>query len=227
MATTATNVIAKFRVRYPDCDTTTAQALLDDVLKEVYTRIDIRGKEITLDVTDGTREYDLNVDITSIKEVIYKPSSSETAWVVLRATNIDLLDAQNPYWRTDLTESAPTYYYVRGAASTDTAKNVIGFINIPPTTTSGGYPIIAIQCTQWAQVSTSETLPSNLLNDNVIVYGMRFYWAVEKGLDDQIRKWKELYEDEIGKNAIHVRGLSGDDDPQYLYSPVFTLTPSV
>ena len=228
MASTATVVIAKFNNRFPDCSSADAQVLLSDVIKEIYTRMQVRNKEVTLNVTDGTREYALDVDITAIQAVIYKPSSDESEWVILEATNTDKEDAINPYWRTDLTEDDPTKYYVTSATDTDTAKNVIGFIHIPDTTTSAGYPIVAIQCTHYAALTTSETMPSNLLNDNVLTYGMRYYYAIEKGMDDkEISKWRTLYEDEIAKNTNHLRNLSGDDDPTIIYSPVYTLTQSV
>ena len=87
--------------------------------------------------------------------------------------------------------------------------------------------IVAMQVTKWAALTGSETMPSNLLNDNVLVYGMRYYWAIERDDDNAIQKWKTLYEDEISKNAIHLRNLMGDDDPTYIASPVFNLTQSV
>jgi len=225
-------VLDRFRHKYPECLATSgnysAQSLLSDVLKELYGRLPIiRQTEVTLNVTDGTREYAFDVDVTAIQEIIYKPTADETGWVVLSATNIDKLDASDPYWRTDLTEGPPDTYYIKGAPDSDTAKNMIGFIPIPDTTTSGGYPIVAMQVTKWAALTASETMPSNLLNDNVLVYGMRYYWAIERDDDNAIQKWKTLYEDEISKNAIHLRNLMGDDDPTYIASPVFTLTQSV
>ena len=227
-SSTASVVIAKFQGRYPDCSSADAQVILSDVIKEIYTRMQVRNKEVTLNVTDGTREYALDVDITSIQAVIYKPSSDETGWVVLEATNLDKEDALNPYWRTDLSEDAPYKYYITSAVDTDTAKAMIGFIHIPDTTTSAGYPIVAIQCTHYAALTTSETMPSNLLNDHVLMYGMCYYFAIDRGLEDkEIGKWYKLYENEIAKNTNHLRGLSGDDDPTVIYSPVYTLTQSV
>lgn len=226
MASTATSVIAKFRTKYPDCSTADAQVILSDVIKEVYTRLQVRNKEITLNVTDGTREYDLDVDITAIHAVIYKPSSDETGWVVLEATNIDKLDATNPYWRTDLSEDDPIQYYVTSSTDTDSAKNVIGFIPIPDTTTSAGYPIVAIKSTHYAALTTSETMPTNLLNDHVLIYGMRYYYALDRD-EKTAELWESKFEKEMAKNENHLRSLSGDDDPTVLYSPVFTLTQSI
>ena len=226
MASSADTVIAKFRAKYPDCSTSDAQVILSDVIKEVYTRMQVRNKEITLNVTDGTREYALDVDITSIQTVIYKPSSDETGWIILEATNTDKLDALDPYWRTSLDEDDPTKYYITSTTDTDSAKNVIGFIDIPDTTTSAGYPIVAIQSTHYAALTGSETMPSNLLNDHVLMYGMRYYYSLDR--DEKMAEfWENKYEKEIAKNTNHLRGLSGDDDPTIMYSPVFTLTQSI
>lgn len=228
MPSTATELIAKFRTRYPDCTSANASTYLQDVLKELYGRLPIiRQTEVTINVTDGTREYDFDADATAIQEIIYKPSSDETGWIVLDATNVDKLDAEDPYWRTDLTEGTPYKYYIRGAVSSDTAKNVIGFIEIPDTMTSDGYPIVACQISKYAALTTSETMPSNLLNDWVLTSGMRYYYAQDIGNIEQSEYWRVRYEQEIAKNQNHLMNLMGDDDPMIILSPVFSLTEAV
>lgn len=227
MSSTATAVISKFRTRYPSCSATNASLYLQDVLKELYSRLDIRQVDITVSLTASTREYDLNVDVTAIQRAIYKPSADESGWVILSANNIYKLDHTEPSWRLNLTEGSPVTYYIRGVSSSDTAKNVIGFIPIPDTTTSSGYPNVTLVCTQYAEITGSEALPSNLLNDNVLLYGMYYYYSIDRDDAASENRWYKLYEHEIAKNAIHLRNLSGDQDPTTIYSPVHTLTPSI
>lgn len=228
MATTATNVIAKFRRTFPDCSTTDAALLLDDVLKGIYSRLPARNTSVDISLTDGTQEYDYNVDITRTQSVLFKETSDPSTWVRLEATNVDELNLKNPSWRSDDTEGSPTKYYVTSAVSSDTAKPVIGFLPIPDTTTSGGYPKVTAFVTQWASLTSSETMPSNFIDDHVIVFGMCYYWAIRSGRDvNEIGKWNKLYENELGRTEVHMRNLNENEDPMEIYSPIHTLTPRI
>ena len=224
MATTATNVIAKFRRTYPNCSSTDAQGLLEDVIKEIYSRIPVRNSSVNVNLTDGQQSYTLNAEITKIHQVIYKPNANEENWVRLDGTNTDKLDLTEPRWRTDLAEGAPTTYFITSSPSSDSAHNHIGFLPIPDPTTSGGYPIVTIFGTINATLSTSETMPENLLNDNVIVFGMCYYWCLRiKNLED-IGLWENRYLNELTKNEVHLRSLNETDDPQTIYTVASSLS---
>ncbi len=224
MASTATQVIAKFRRTYPNCSATDAAELLTDVIKEMYSRLPIRNTSVNLNVTDGTQQYDLNAEFTKVHQVIYKPNANEENWVRLEATNTDKLDLTEPRWRADLAEGTPTHYYITSAVSSDSAKNQIGFLPIPDTTTSAGYPIVTIFGTVNAALTSSETMPDNLLNDNVIVFGMCYYWCLRiKNLPD-IQLWENRYQNELTKTEVHLRGLNEAEDPQTIYTVASSLT---
>ena len=227
MASSATTVIAKMRQIYPDCSTTDAQTLLEDVIKEIYLRLPARNTEIDISLTDGTQEYNFDVDVTRIQQVVFKETASVETWVRLDATNIDKLGMTEPDWRLSDTEGSPTTYYITSAVDSDTAKPMIGFLPIPDTTTAAGYPKVTCYVTKYAAISSSETMPSNFLNDKVVMYGMARDWAVLKNKDNDIAKWQKLFEMELAKNEVHMSNLYENENELTIAGPVFSLTKRV
>lgn len=224
MASTATEVIAKFRRTYPNCSTTDASGLLQDALYNIYTLLQLRNTEIQVSLTAGTREYDLDVNAANILSARYEVNATSTTWSRLEATNTDELDAHEPNWRGYSVNSVPTRYYVTSAVNSDSAKQVIGFLPRPDTTTTNSYPRVTLVITQYAALTGSEPMPSNLLSDDVIVYYMCHKWAVRINDDQAIGKWQALFDIEIGRNQAHITRMSGNEDSIRYFTPTNTLT---
>lgn len=224
MASTATEVIAKFRRTYPNCSTTDASSLLQDALYNIYTLLQLRNTEIQVSLTAGTREYDLDVNAANILSARYEVNANSTTWTRLDGTSTDELDMQEPNWRGYSTNSTPTRYYVTSAVNSDSAKNVIGFLPVPDTTTSASYPRVTLVITQYASLTSSETMPSNLLSDDVLVYYMCHKWAIRVNDDQSIGKWQALFDVELGRNQAHITRMSGNEDTIRFHLPTNTLT---
>ena len=224
MASTANQVIAKFQRTYPDCSVTDAESLLQDALVTVYTGLQIRNTTSAISLTAGTQEYDLNVNATRIIAARYELSANQTTWSRLDATNIDRLNIEEPNWRSYSTNGSPSRYYVTSAASNDTAKSVIGFLPRPGTTSANSYPRVVIEITEFAGLTASETMPSNLPTDDVFVYYMCWKWAVRNNDEKSINKWNVLYASELGVAERFLAKQSENEDGMQFYGPVNKLT---
>jgi hypothetical protein len=205
MASTVTQVLAKFARHYPECGSTRAGEVFADAHREINIRLRLRETVVSVNLTDGTQEYDLAATYQLIQSVVYYESA--TSYWVLEPTSIDHLDVLDPTWRTRNTstdEGDPTMYYIRQVVDTDTSKQNIGFLPIPDTTTSAGYPIVKVYSHQEGTITSSETLPSSLLSDQIYIYKMAEIYSAEHDLGKN-PYWFDLYEKEYQRNAIHIK----------------------
>lgn len=205
MASTVTQVIDKFQRHYPECGDTRAGEVFADAHREINLRLRLRETVVSVNLTDGTQEYDLAATNQLIMSVVYYESA--TSYWVLDATTIDHLDTLDPGWRLRITsddEGDPTQFYLRQVVDTDTSKQVIGFIPIPDTTTSAGYPIVKVYCHQEGTITASETLPASLLSDQIYIYKMCSIYAPEHS-PEKTGFWTALYEEEYQRNLIHIK----------------------
>lgn len=204
MASTVTQVVAKFRRTYPDCGDTRAGELFADTHREILVRLRLRETVVSISLTDGTREYDLGDTTLLVNSAVFVNSATDGDYIVLDPTSIDHLDYDDPTWRARLDENSPSTYYIRNVTSSDTSKQVIGFDPIPDTTTSGGYPIVKVYCQQEATITTSETVPPQLLSDQIYIYKMAQMYSAEKDRK-QYPFWNALYEEEYQRNLVHIK----------------------
>lgn len=222
-----TTVIEKFRKTYPDCSSSDAESILADVLKEIYDRLPARNTTLDITLTAGTQEYDFNASVTRTQSVWYKLTSDSSTWSRLSATNVDKLNLDRPLWRAETTNGTPSEYYLDFAPSSDTAKPVIGFLPRPDTTTANGYPKVTCFVTQYADLTSAETLPSHFPSDRVVIYGMCRDFAIRRNKDKDIMKWDKLFEQELVKTENHMRNNYENEDPVEIRGPVFSLTKRV
>lgn len=183
MASTVDALITKFRTRiYPDCDDTTARSLFTDAHHYLLRRLKMRNATVNISLTQGTRQYDLSDAVVRIHEAYYQPSADESTHSRLGATTYDQLVAQPGNWR-DGGKGQPMTYFVTSATDTDSAKAQIGFIPIPNETTAGTYPRVTLHVTQYALLTTTETLPSQVVIDDVYLYEMARRWSIVQDMD--------------------------------------------
>lgn len=215
MASTVTQVIAKFRRTYPDCGDTRAGELFADTHREILVRLRLRETVVSISLTDGTREYDLGDTTLLVNSVVFVNSATEDDFYPLDAMSVDHLDYEDPRWRGRIAEDSPTLYYLRNVTSSDTSKQVIGFDPIPDTTTSAGYPIVKVYCQQEGTITTSETVPPQLLSDQIYIYKMAQMYAAEKD-QKKYQFFSALYEEEFQRNLVHIKNRIERLDTQFL-----------
>lgn len=209
MASTVTAVVAKFKDRcYPDCPDATAQSLFTDAWTWGVQKFRLREETVTLSLTEGTREYDLDSDVTAIREAYYQVSADPTTWRVMNGVSIDRLARTESSWRANTTESESWRYYTRADSDGDSGKKVIGLDPLPIETTSAGYPNVTLYTIMRSDLSGSEEMPAFLPTDDWFIYEMAFRFAVVKdapraGYWDEVRKREE---------ALVVTTLKGDVD---------------
>ena len=210
-----TQVVADFNLRYPDVGTTAAERLLNMVHKRIISRLAIRETTRDISLTDGTREYDLNEADTHIRAAYYIRSATAGDYKELIPRSVDWMDEFNDGWRASTDESEPNEYYVASLIDSDTSKKRIGFHQIPPTTTSGGYPVVRLYVVQNATLSGADTIPADLLDSQIYLDGMSWLYAKEQGLPSE-QKWFQDFEFQIHQNRAHIDRMNRHD-PNIFY----------
>lgn len=206
-ASTVNAIIAKFQRPYPDCDATTALELFDDTYRGILKKCEVRNNVVYITpIVAGTTQYDLSPNVYKIHEAYWEDSADPGNWHIITETNTDKLAAVSSGWRARRPIGYAWQYYVTSTTSSDSAKNQIGFVNVPNVSTSGTYPRVALYVTEYAILTGTETVPDNLLDDDVFVYGMCQKWAAES---DSMRYeyWKALADDAMARNVQHVENL--------------------
>lgn len=194
-------VIDRVQDRFPDLDDTRGLVLALEAHREILTRCQLRNKAVDISLTAGTREY--NWDETDLKvwETIYFASSTDEG-TIIQPTSTDELDIYIPGWRGMTTRGTPRYTYFTSATDTNTAKQMVGFHDIPDTTTST-YPIARFYCTSYAALTTSDVTPPQLISDQVYFDRMCYLWCKDFHRDE-VQFWDQMSEREIERNVQHV-----------------------
>jgi hypothetical protein len=209
-----TTVIAAARQILPRLTTTRAQAHFHTAHKELLDEAQVRNIPVTLgSLVDGTREYDWAEGNLKAWDAVYYDSS--TSFKHLEHVTEDWLDIYKPNWRAEAEEGDPDYYYITSSQDTDSAKKVIGFYPIPDTTTSGGYPKVIVEATQFAELTTSETLPSTILHSQFHIYRVCELAAPELA-PGRLEEFSVLATREKARQVAHVRNLAGRTMTQML-----------
>jgi hypothetical protein len=196
-------VVAKFRRRYPQCDEARARSIFDDAHREITARTRLREASISVSLTAGQRLYDFTHEALVVLAADYMSADGATP-TPLAETSPDHLEIQNPGWRLSTLSGTPRQYFLQSNADNDGAKLQIGFDPIPSSTTSDGYPVVQVHCIREAALSGTETLPPQLLSDEVYLSLMCRDFAREAD-HEKFGFWKALAEEELGRNVRHVR----------------------
>ena len=169
MAITVSSIFTAVQRHFPDIPQQTFLDLLGDVHQEIIENVRITPDvTVTVNLTAGTQEYTLPDTVLRIWEVAYSASSGD--YQKLKETNVDWLDYNVPSWRS-FTSSTPSYAYDRGGN--------IGFVPAPSTSTSGGYPIVTLYCSQTSNtpLGIGDSLPAMARTGNAWTYRICEKWA--------------------------------------------------
>lgn len=204
---TRTQVLTRFAQHYPDCDATTAGLLFDETHLEILDELKLRKSTLAISLTAGTREYTLSLTALHIEEAYYQPSVTVTTWKKLVPVSTEQLSDRGN-WRMQAQNQVPNQYYVSTAISGNTSVMVIGFDQLPPTTTSGSYPNVTLYGDFSADLIGSDSLPTAITYANVYAYTMCEKFAIIKQQDVQtISKWHSLAEKQMQANKASIREI--------------------
>ena len=210
---TVQNAIDYFQEIYPECDETRALRYLNRVNKRLLGRLPFRNSTEDITLTSGTRKYDLSANTIKIWAAEYIRTSADDDFYHLTERNVDEMDILWPGWRslTNQSSSTPDTYFVDTATSSDSAKMQVGFYPTPPTSTSGGYPKVRLYVTTMTDYDTTDTVPTDLLDEEVFVAGMCYFWSLRRDKEKN-EFWKIRFEEEIHKNIVHLQTLMARDN---------------
>ncbi|MGV3613835.1 MAG: hypothetical protein ACO1SV_00750 [Fimbriimonas sp.] len=220
MASTATQVVAKFRAGgfYPDCPSAVADGLFADALKWLTWKLRLRATAIAVPLTAGIREVALPEGVVAIREAYLEPGEAPGSWQALQGTTVDLLARLEPGWRSGGSPGTPQRYYVDQASDGDSGQRVIGFDPIPDASTSGTYPRVRIYAVQTAEITEGEPVPVGIFTDDVILYEMAYRWAVRQD-PGRVGLWKAMRDEAVGDNANVGKSFVDEAPPQIFLSP--------
>jgi len=222
MSSTVDQIVSKFRRKFPECDAATALGFFQDAHRRILTRVQVRNNVQYIALVAGTREYALDASVFKVHSA-YLEQSAEAS-VPLRERSTDELDVMRYGWRMPTFTGDPIEYYISAAAVSDSATNSIGFVPIPATSTSGTYPRVALYCTAYADLSGAETVPTNLLDDNVYLYRMYQFWG-DWIVDPKLSQyWSALADQQMDLNHEHVTNLQSKGMTGFVQAGAFMST---
>lgn len=213
-------VITDFQKRYPACDSTRALSYYNKVLHELATRSQFRNKLELVSVVAGVQEYDMPAGVFMIHESYWMPSAAPSSWFPLVDRSIDEYIEKRWGWRlTSENESQPTEIYTTSATDGTSSKARVGFWLCPQETTVGTYPCVGMYVTSVVDQISSDTVPTQVINTDVFVFGMYLKWSIDKVPAD-VPMNKMLAEEAMNANVDHIKGLQVHKPDEVLALPL-------
>ena len=214
MIMTKTEVLTRFSQHYSDCDVTLAGQLFDESHRQILNELEARNGSIVISLTAGTREYALSSTVAKIWEAYYQESANEATWYNLVPMSIQQL-ANRGAWRSQAQQVRPTEYYISTTLSGNTSTNVIGFNQIPPTTTPASYPNVTLYCTVVADLAGGDLLPVWISFPNVYVYLMCYRYSIMRR-PETAKLYLDLYTKELSHCSSDAKSMQFENEGTFL-----------
>lgn len=195
MATAVNTLVAEIRKDFPQVPAADVIALLqeeDDILSREH-RITVTTESVNL--TAGTSEYSVSATTARYWAARYVTGSGVGAYSVLHPTKKTLLFQENPNWL-KAGNGTPRLYYID-------AGN-LGLYPPPDTTTSGGYPKVVLEVSQFNTITAGQNMPSTVRSFERWKYGVllklalrmsnervQLYSQMKKEAEDDLREQLE------------------------------------
>ena len=119
------------------------------------------------------------------------------------------MDGNVQAWRTTTDTGEPTKFYVEAVNTNGEVR--VGLDPVPDTTTSGGYPVVALYGTTYQAMLTNETVPSIIPSIRVYVEGMKKLYASDRD-PERVGIWDELYRRELHSTLASINNTIEDLD---------------
>ncbi len=211
---TKTEVLTRFNQHYADCDATLAGQLFDESHRQILSELEARNGTIVIPLTAGTREYALSSTVLKIWEAYYQESATESTWYKLTPMSIQQL-ANRGAWRSQAQQVRPTEYYISTVASGNTSMNLVGFNQIPPTTTTASYPNVTLYCTVVVDLAGGDTLPAWIAFPNVYVYLMCYRFSIMRR-PESAKLYLDLYQKELDHCSADAKSIQFENEGTFL-----------
>jgi len=213
---TKTEVLTRFDLMYPDCDSTLAGQLFDESHIEIMDELQVRNSTLAISLVSGTREYALSATVQKVVEAYYQETSNEATWRKIDPVSLEQL-AERGNWRAQNQLVIPTEYYIYSAASSNTATNKIGFVQIPPTTTSASYPNVTLYGEFIVDLTGSDELPIAITFQDVYTSLMAVKFETISTRDiKKIGELMQMHEYWMQKNKASIKGTQFGNEGLFL-----------
>lgn len=183
MATVA-SAITRVKRSFPSALNATILEYFQEVEQDLDLLLDFKEDTEDVNLTAGTYEYALDVDILKVTGAELRKSATDVR--PMRA--IEKSDLRGA-WR-DAERRDPSRFYL---ARNNSGVRVVGFDGIPPTTTSAGYPIARLYVTRGITLTDVGNLNSGIRSVDTYVFGACWRLAPEFK-PEMTDYWRKLYE---------------------------------
>ncbi len=211
---TKTEVLTRFSQHYADSDSTLSAQLFDEAHRQILNELEARNGTIVIPLSAGIREYALSSSVLKVWEAYYQESANESTWYKLTPMSIQQL-ANRGAWRSQAQQVRPTEYYISTVATGNTSTNLIGFNQIPPTTTSASYPNVTLYCTVAADLAGGDALPAWIAFPNVYVYLMCYRYSIMRR-PETAKLYLDLYNKELSQCTSDAKSMQFENEGTFL-----------
>jgi hypothetical protein len=203
-------VISQFLIRYPEAGSTQASVLFNAAYRELCATAEMRNDTTTISLVDGTRSYVLPSGTIEILQAYYTTGPTSLNRRVLLPTTADEYATLRFGYRVgeDNIQGGPQWYWIESKPVGNSAALYISFDPIPDTTTSNGVYNVLLNYNVYTDLSGSDTIPSSLLSETVILQLMQLKWAEQRGDANMVAMYTQTYEAEKQKNVAHIKNTS-------------------
>ncbi len=201
--------IGEFNLRFPEVSLAVGLKYLNKGLRSLAFRTPLRRVDVAIPAVANQAEYDLAATVDRIEQVIWETSATNTSgWTKLSETSIEELNLLSPSWRMQAS-GTPTQWYRSTAATGDSAKTVIGLYPTPSTASSPTYPRLRVYGAGSVELDAADTVPTNLLYNDVLLDVMSYYYAKDRKRDE-IGIWLPLAEKALGEGVQFIKEGSSE-----------------
>ncbi len=174
----ASDVISTFQRTYPDCDSTRALAILNEVEEEILLHIPLRKTTIDILLIANQSEYLLDETVLKIwsARLVYATQTCQTA---LTETTIDSLDIGSLQWRS-IAPDVPSSYYTSHTLD----QGTVGLVAAPsfstPALPTTAIPKLSLDVTQRRVLTMDSVISLTPQVRWLYIDGMRMVYARER-----------------------------------------------
>lgn len=199
-ADSVTTTITNAQATYPDITSTNGIVYANRIHRDLLQSYpEMRMDTEDTNLTAGTYEYALDEDIWKVWSAVYLTAAS-TGTSLFNTTPVQL-DNLNPDWRLE-SNVAPTKFYI----ASNTTGRVLGLFGKPPTTTTGGYPIVRMYVSRrGTTLSGSDLVYDWIPSSRVYSAGIAYYHALAR-YPEHVPIRLEDYQRELSRVDDFVRG---------------------
>ena len=215
--TTFEHVIDRAQETHPALSDAKGLAYAEEVYRELVAWTEIGREQVSLSVTDGTRDYDLPTGVVNIIKAVYRTGADEYSELSPRSE--EAIEGLRRSFRVGNEEGDPRYFALFHPQVSGAVKPRIRLEPIPDTTTST-YPVIELEVNSIpSSFSSSTVIPSHVPNPDVFVDGILAKYT-KIYLPDEHIVMKARYRESLDDTISFLKNVSKEEPgmivPSYL-----------